>query len=86
MTIPLVDKTEYPVTQTMVDEWQGAYPAVDVEQQLCEMRAWSLANPANRKTARGVNSFIVRWLGKEQDKAPRVAGGGQSQSSMGAYV
>lgn len=86
VAIPLVDKTEYAVTQTMVDEWQTAYPAVDVEQQLCEMRAWSLANPANRKTARGVNSFIVRWLGKEQDKAPRISGAGKPQGGVGAYV
>ena len=65
--LPLVDGSEYPVTQIMVDEWALAYPAVDVVQQLREMRVWSNANPANRKTARGVNAFVVRWLGKEQD-------------------
>lgn len=67
VSIPLVDSTEYPVTAEMIAEWSQAYPAVDVEQQLREMRAWSIANPANRKTPRGVNAFIVRWLGKEQD-------------------
>ena len=87
VAIPLVDKTEYAVTQAMVDEWQAAYPAVDVGQQLNEMRVWSLANPANRKTVRGVNAFIVRWLGKEQDKAPRQAGAGKAQGGgMGAFV
>ena len=68
ITIPLVDKSEYPVPDRMVSEWALAYPAVDVMQQLREMRAWCIANPANRKTARGIQSFIVRWLGKEQDK------------------
>lgn len=68
VSIPLNDNTEHPVLQSEIDEWQRTYPAVDVAQQLREMRTWSLANSANRKTARGVNAFIVRWLGKEQDK------------------
>lgn len=67
VSIPLVDSSEYPVTAEMIAEWSAAYPAVDVAQQLREMRAWSLANPSNRKTPRGVNAFVVRWLGKEQD-------------------
>jgi hypothetical protein len=37
------------------------------------MRAWCIANPTNRKTARGINAFVVRWLAKSQDKAPRGA-------------
>ena len=44
------------------------YPAVDVIQQLRNMRGWLDANPAKRKTKRGINAFIVRWLAKEQDK------------------
>lgn len=70
-TIPLNDDSEHPITQTEVDDWQASYPAVDVPQALREMRAWSNANRAQRKTARGVNAFIVRWLGKEQDKGGR---------------
>ncbi len=68
VSIPMVDGSEYPVTAEMIAEWSQAYPAVDVEQQLREMRAWSVANQANRKTPRGVNSFIVRWLSKDQDR------------------
>ena len=80
-TIPLVDKTEHPVTQAEVDQWTATYPAVDVPQQLREMRAWSLANPNQRKTARGVNAFIVRWLSREQDK-----GGGPRADIRSATV
>lgn len=71
VAIPLVDGTEYPVTQTQVDDWQTSYPAVDVLQELREMRAWSQANKSQRKTSRGVGAFIVRWLSKEQDKGQR---------------
>ena len=67
VSIPLVDKTEFPVTQGMVDDWSTTFPAVDVPQQLREMRAWCVANPTKRKTPRGISAFIVTWLGKEQD-------------------
>ena len=59
------------VTAEQVTEWSAAYPAVDVEQQLREMRAWCIANKSNRKTQRGVERFIVRWLGREQDSGAR---------------
>lgn len=74
LTLPLVDGTDHPVTQAEIDEWAKAYPAVDVPQQLMQMRAWCKANPSNRKTARGINAFVVRWLAKGQDHAPRVNG------------
>lgn len=66
-SIPLVDGTEAAFTQMQVDEWAQAYPAVDVAQQLRQMRAWCNANPTRRKTARGVAAFIVGWLTKEQN-------------------
>lgn len=65
--IPLVDGQEAAFTQDQVDDWARAYPAVDVAQQLRQMRAWCIANPTRRKTARGVQSFIVGWLTKEQN-------------------
>lgn len=68
IAIPLIDKTEFPITVAQVEEWKLAYPAVDVMQQLREMRVWSQANPAKRKTARGIAAFVTRWLGGEQDK------------------
>ncbi len=74
VSIPLNDGTEYPVSQEQCQEWAGVYPAVDVIQQLREMREWCLNNPAKRKTAKGVRSFITRWLAKEQDR------GGQKHS------
>lgn len=49
-------------------QWQADFPAVDVPQQLREIRSWLGANPSRRKTARGMRRFIVTWLGKEQDK------------------
>lgn len=65
--IPLNDGTEYAVATRQLAEWAQSFPAVDVKQQLREMRAWSLANKARRKTRRGVEAFAVRWLQKAQD-------------------
>ena len=68
ITLPLNDKSEYPISQERVHEWADLYPAVDVMQQLREMRGWLLSNPERRKTKRGIEAFITRWLAKEQDK------------------
>lgn len=69
--IPLNDGTEWGVPLATVSEWRETFPAVDVEQELREMRAWANANPAKRKTSRGVQAFAVRWLAKAQDTPSR---------------
>lgn len=73
ISLPLNDGTEYSVSVEQCQEWAGLYPAVDVIQQLRNMRGWLDANPAKRKTKRGINAFIVRWLAKEQDKGGAAA-------------
>jgi hypothetical protein len=65
--IPLVDGSEFDVLPSKVAEWSVAFPAVDVPQKLRQMRTWCVANPTRRKTRRGVEAFIVKWLGNDQD-------------------
>jgi hypothetical protein len=72
--LPLNDGSEWVVTARTLSEWVQSFPAVDVEQELRQMRAWALANPAKRKTSRGVAAFAVRWLGKAQDTPGRSRG------------
>jgi len=82
--IPLNDGSEHPVTQADVDEWAGLYPAVDVMQELRNMRGWAIANPKKRKTRSGVVKFINAWLAREQDKGgatPQAPPGRQQQQS-----
>jgi len=67
-TLPLNDDSEYPVTQEQVDEWKELYPAVDVMQQLRNMRGWLNANKTRRKTRAGILRFINGWLAKEQNR------------------
>lgn len=74
-SIPLSDGSEHVVAEDSLAEWVAAYPAVDVRQELREMRQWCKASPANRKTPGGVNRFIVKWLARAQDQGPPRAGG-----------
>lgn len=67
--LPLVDGTDFEISVEMVAELSGLYPAVDVEQQLRNMRGWLLANPKNRKTKAGVMRFVNSWLSREQNSA-----------------
>lgn len=67
--LPLVDGTDFPIAQKTVNELSGLYPAVDVDQQLRNMRGWLLANPKNRKTKAGIMRFVNSWLSREQNQA-----------------
>lgn len=68
ISLPLNDSTAFSVTQEMLSEFVSLYPAVDVMQELRNMRGWLLNNPKNRKTRSGVRRFINSWLSREQDK------------------
>jgi len=67
--LPLVDGSDFLIAQETVDELSGLYPAVDVDQQLRNMRGWLLANPKNRKTKAGIMRFVNSWLSREQNQA-----------------
>lgn len=68
IVLPLNDGTGYEVSQEQSQEWAGLYPAVDVIQQLRNMKGWLDANPTRRKTRKGVLRFINSWLSREQDR------------------
>jgi uncharacterized protein YdaU (DUF1376 family) len=68
ITIPLNDKSEYPVHAAMIDEWRNLYPKVDIEQGLRNIRGWNLSHPKERKTKQGILKHITGWLSREQDK------------------
>lgn len=72
--LPLNDGSQYGVTEEQVKEWASLYPAVDVMQQLRNMKGWLLANPKKRKTKAGVLRFVTAWLTREQDKGGTLSG------------
>ena len=63
--LPLAGGKIYIVTQEKIDHWLKLFPDVSVGQELKNMQAWLETN--RKKTERGIESFIVRWLTKNQD-------------------
>lgn len=86
--IPLIGDAEFAVTQEMVAEWQSLYPGIDVMQELRNIRGWCLANPANRKTQKGVKRFINGWLSRDQNRARpnRTAPGTETRDDFTAFM
>lgn len=72
ISMPLNDGTEFGVTKAMLDEFSSLYPAVDITQELRNMRGWLLNNPKNRKTRGGIRRFINAWLSKAQNRRPKA--------------
>lgn len=68
--IPLDDGSEFHVTADLVTEFRTAYPRVDVAGELRKVRAWCVANPANRKTRKGVTRFLNAWLSRASTALP----------------
>lgn len=66
--LTLNDKSLFPITQQDIDGWAELYPNVNILQELRKMKGWLDANPAKRKTSRGIKRFITSWLAREQDK------------------
>ena len=55
------------LTPQKVTEWRGDFPHLDIEAECRKARAWLVANPTKRKTAKGMPRFLVGWLGRSQD-------------------
>jgi hypothetical protein len=54
--------------QTLVDEFSELFPKLDVVEHLREALAWTKAKPGNRKSHRGMRSFLTNWLTRANDK------------------
>lgn len=67
--IPLTNHQNFLIFQKHIDEWQLLYPAVDVVQELRNIRGWNLSNPKKRKTKSGILNHINAWLSKVQNQS-----------------
>lgn len=80
ITLLLNTGEEYPIVQNNVKEWIELYPAVDVMQELRNIKGWLIANQRKRKTKSGILRFVNSWLTNKQNK------GGQSYgTNYGSY-
>lgn len=67
--IPLNDGTEWLMPLELYDEYCKTYPALDIKQELKQMRVWSLSNPTKKKTKRGITRFVNTWLDNSQNNS-----------------
>jgi len=85
ISIPLVgkinDSQEFDILQSMIDDWAASYPAVNVVQELHNIRQWNIANPTRRKTKAGILRHINSWLADKQNKGGSIRG---SENARGA--
>ena len=70
----------YHVTEEYLAKLEATYPAVDVRQQLREMRHWLEVNPTKKKV--NVPAFIARWLAKDQDRGGGIQSSPPKKSAM----
>lgn len=69
------------LSKAQVAEWQKLY-SVDVLTEARLALAWAKANPRKQKTARGMPSFLVTWLGKSQDNGRKDKPHGPSSPAI----
>lgn len=67
--LPIINGDIHIVLLDDVEKYKSLYPSVDIEQEFRKMIGWLDANPAKRKTSRGINKFINGWLCRAQDFA-----------------
>ena len=75
----LNDSTLYHLTESMAEQYEKLYPAVDVRQEFRNMAGWCDVNPMKRKTRGGVKRFVVNWLAREQNRGRSVPVQNQNQ-------
>ena len=77
----LSDGSEWELPKSDLEALRPCYPAINIEEQLLLCIAWSISNPAYRKTEKGILKHINHWLTNEQNKARK--GSGQSGINPG---
>ena len=66
-SLTLNDGSEFEILNEDIELWRKAYPKIDIENQLLQMKSWIDANPQKRKTKRGIKKFITSWLSRSND-------------------
>lgn len=64
--------TTWDLHESQVLSWRASYPATDIVGECRKAHAWLEANPAKRKTARGMPAFLVNWLNRAVDRPQLV--------------
>jgi len=71
---------EWRMTDEVYAALMEAFPGVDIVGEIRKAYAWTVSNPAKRKTAKGMAKFLFNWIARCVDKnGPRIDGNGHSR-------
>lgn len=59
---------EWALSESKLAEYVEAYPALDLGEEMRKARQWCRDKPKQRKTARGMLSFLTGWLNRAQNQ------------------
>lgn len=68
------DPNEWHVVGSLVKHWRELFPSLDIGQECRNALAWVEASPDRRKTARGMQRYLVGWFGRAQNGGQRRGG------------
>lgn len=77
-SFPVVGKnnSDWFLPITTLAEFHSSYPSLDLATEFRKARAWCIANPAKRKTPRGMPAFLNRWIERAQNDLSRNGSNG----------
>lgn len=58
------------IEEVLIEVWEKACPAIDVNSELAKASAWLMSNPKNKKS--DYKRFLGSWMSRAQDRSPRV--------------
>ena len=74
-------KPTWGLPQSLVDALTEAYPGTDILDLCRKAKAWCVANPGKRKTARGMPAFLNRWVDNNTNRVSAPRGSPPPQKS-----
>lgn len=71
----------YELTKAFMDELQSVYTGIDVHREALKARLWLKTNPTKKKTAKGMPTFLNKWMTRATNDG-RSSGGGSGSSRI----
>lgn len=79
ISILLADGSSYEIPEEMAASFLATYRRIDVAGEVRKAATWCVANPAQRKTARGAGKFLNSWLARAEADAIKNPLGGAAE-------
>lgn len=72
---------EWRLRRAQVEEWQQAYPSLDIAAECQKALVWVKAKPGRMKSARGMCAFLANWFNRSLDRRGGAYSGPAAKSA-----